>query len=180
MGPGAKTIKKNTNSTQNKSETHHAKQYEVTSFLSTDCELSTETCSKNVYSLGPKCLENGTNSRRSAEVWKIHWGSNVRKWISETVYYFLRHYPPSENVVWNMRKSLERASISFIPGYAYYFVHQLAPLSYWFIFCETWWWFVGSLLISYDRKFMRWPQTLSSNCVSIHYLGQKSTQFPEC
>ena len=53
---GAKTIKKNTNSTQNKSETHHAKQYEVTSFLSTDCELSTETCSKNVYSLGPRCL----------------------------------------------------------------------------------------------------------------------------
>ncbi len=51
--PGAKTIKKNTNSTQNKSETHHAKQYEVTSFLSTYCELSTETCSKNVYSLGP-------------------------------------------------------------------------------------------------------------------------------
>ena len=42
--PGAKTIKKNTNSTQNKSETHRAKQYEVTSFLSTDCELSTETC----------------------------------------------------------------------------------------------------------------------------------------
>ena len=52
-GLGAKTIKKNTNSTQNKSETHHAKQYEVTSFLSTDCELSTEICSKNVYSLGP-------------------------------------------------------------------------------------------------------------------------------
>ena len=51
---GAKTIKKNTNSTQNKSETHRAKQYEVTSFLSTDCELSTETCSKNVYSLGPR------------------------------------------------------------------------------------------------------------------------------
>ena len=51
--PGTKTIKKNTNSTQNKSETHRAKQYEVTSFLSTDCELSTETCSKNVYSLGP-------------------------------------------------------------------------------------------------------------------------------
>ena len=51
--PGAKTIKKNTNSTQNKSETHRAKQYEVTSFLSTVCELSTETCSKNVYRLGP-------------------------------------------------------------------------------------------------------------------------------
>ncbi len=50
--PGAKTIKKNTNSTQNKSQTHRAKQYEVTSFLSTDCELSTETCSKNVYSRG--------------------------------------------------------------------------------------------------------------------------------
>ena len=45
--------KENTNSTQNKSQTHHAKQYEVTSFVSTDCELSTETCSKTVYSLGP-------------------------------------------------------------------------------------------------------------------------------
>ena len=52
----AKTIKKNTNSTQNKSQTHRAKQYEVTSFLSTDCELSTETCSRNVYSLGPRPL----------------------------------------------------------------------------------------------------------------------------
>ena len=52
--PGAKTIKKNTNSTQNKRQTHRAKQYKVTSFLSTDCELSTETCSKNVYSLGPR------------------------------------------------------------------------------------------------------------------------------
>ena len=50
---GAKTKEKHTNSTQNKSETHRDKQYEVTSFLSTDCELSTETCSKNVYSLGP-------------------------------------------------------------------------------------------------------------------------------
>ena len=28
----------------------------VTSFLSTDCELSTNTCSKNVYNLGPSCL----------------------------------------------------------------------------------------------------------------------------
>ena len=53
--PGAKTIKKNTNSTQNKSQTHRAKQYEVTSLLSTNCELSTETCSKNVYSLGTGC-----------------------------------------------------------------------------------------------------------------------------
>ena len=53
---GAKTIKKNTNSTQNKSQTHRAKQYEVMSFLSTDCELSTETCSKNVYSLSPRCF----------------------------------------------------------------------------------------------------------------------------
>ena len=63
---GAKTIKKNTNSTQNKSETHHAKQYEVTSFLSTDCEFSTETCSKNVYSLGqfpPKKLSVAILSR---------------------------------------------------------------------------------------------------------------------
>ena len=51
---GAKTINNNTYSTQNKSQTHRAKQYEVTSFLSTDCELSTETCSKNVYILGPR------------------------------------------------------------------------------------------------------------------------------
>ena len=54
---GAKTIKKNTNSTQNKFQTHRAKQYEVTSILSTDCELSTETCSKNVYSLGPRSTQ---------------------------------------------------------------------------------------------------------------------------
>ena len=55
VSQGAKTIKKNTNSTQNKSQTHRAKQqYEVTSFPSTDCELSTETCSKYVYSLGPR------------------------------------------------------------------------------------------------------------------------------
>ena len=54
VGPGAKTIKKNTNSTQNKSQTHCAEQYKVTSFLSTDCELSTNPCSKNVYSLGPR------------------------------------------------------------------------------------------------------------------------------
>ncbi len=53
---GAKTIKKNTNSTQNKSQSHCAKQYKVTSFLSTDCELSIETCSRNVYSLGPRCI----------------------------------------------------------------------------------------------------------------------------
>ena len=46
-------MNQNRNSTQNKSQTHRAKQYEVTSFLSTDCELSTDTCSKNVYSLGP-------------------------------------------------------------------------------------------------------------------------------
>ena len=56
LAPGAKTIKKNTNSTHDKYQTHNAKQYEVTSFLSTDCELSTETCSKNVYRLGPWCI----------------------------------------------------------------------------------------------------------------------------
>ena len=67
---GAKTIKKNTNSTQNKSQTHRAKQYEVTSFLSTDCELSTKTCSKNVYSLGPWSthLEHNKHSHVSFEV----------------------------------------------------------------------------------------------------------------
>ena len=54
VSPGAKTIKKNTNSTPNKSQAHRAKQYKVTSFLGTDCKLSTETCSKNVYSLGPR------------------------------------------------------------------------------------------------------------------------------
>ena len=61
---GAKTIKKNTKSTQNKCQTHHAKQYEVTSFLSTDCELSTETCSKNVYSLGFWSIRESTHLLR--------------------------------------------------------------------------------------------------------------------
>ena len=32
---------------------------------------------------GGKCLEIGTNSRKSADVWKIHLGSNVRKRISK-------------------------------------------------------------------------------------------------
>ena len=32
---------------------------------------------------GGKCLECGTNSRRSADVWEIHPGSNIRKRISE-------------------------------------------------------------------------------------------------
>ena len=63
---GAKTIKKNTNSTQNKFQTHRAKQYEVTSFLSTDCELSTETCSKNVYSLGSWCRNNRKEKKTEA------------------------------------------------------------------------------------------------------------------
>ena len=65
---GAKTtIMKNRNSTQNKSQTHRAKQYKVTSFLSTDCELSTETCSKNVYSLGPRLF--GQIVRRKKQHW---------------------------------------------------------------------------------------------------------------
>ena len=51
---GAKTIKKKKNSTQNKSQTQRARAHDITSFLSTDCELSTETCSKNVYSLDPR------------------------------------------------------------------------------------------------------------------------------
>ena len=51
--PGAKAIKKNTNSTQNKFQTHRAKQYEVTSFLSTDCELSTRHARKTFIVLAP-------------------------------------------------------------------------------------------------------------------------------
>ena len=54
--PGAKTIKKTKNLTQNKSQTQRARAYKVTSFLSTDCELNTEMCSKNFYSLGPRTL----------------------------------------------------------------------------------------------------------------------------
>ena len=52
--PGAKTIEKKKNSTRNKSQTQRARAYEVTSFLSTDCEFGTETCSKDVYSLRPR------------------------------------------------------------------------------------------------------------------------------
>ena len=46
-----KTIKKKKNSTQNKSQTQRARAYKVTSFLITDCESSTETCSKNVCTI---------------------------------------------------------------------------------------------------------------------------------
>ena len=51
---GPKTTKKNTNSTPNKSQTQCARAYKVTSFLSTDCELSTNPCSIFLYSLGPR------------------------------------------------------------------------------------------------------------------------------
>ena len=51
--PGPKTIKKKTNSTPNKYQTQHARAYKVTSFLSTDCELSTDPCSRFLYSIGP-------------------------------------------------------------------------------------------------------------------------------
>ena len=52
LAPGPKTTKKNTNSTPNKSQTQCARAYGVTLFLSTDCQLSTETCSRFLYSLG--------------------------------------------------------------------------------------------------------------------------------
>ena len=50
---GPKTIKKN--STQKNPKPTKLEDKKVMSFLSTDCELSTETCSKNVYSLDPWC-----------------------------------------------------------------------------------------------------------------------------
>ena len=53
--PGTNTIKKNKNSTQNKSKTQRARAYTVTSCPSTDCELSTETWSKKVDSIGLWC-----------------------------------------------------------------------------------------------------------------------------
>ena len=80
MGPRAKTIKKNTNSTQNKSQTHRAKQYEVKSFLSTDCELSTETCSKNVYSLGPLTLTKAEqNLLERTELRMLRWMMGIKR-----------------------------------------------------------------------------------------------------
>ena len=56
-------IKKNTNSTPNKSQTQRAGPWEVASFLSTDCELSTNPCSRFLCSLGPWLT---TNDRASA------------------------------------------------------------------------------------------------------------------
>ena len=58
LAPGPKTTKKKKNFTQNKSQTQSARAYEVTSFLSTDYELSTDTCSKNVYTGFVHILEN--------------------------------------------------------------------------------------------------------------------------
>ena len=54
-----KTIKKNTNSTPKTSQTQRAGAYKVTSFLSIDCELSTNPYSRFLnYSLGPwSCLD---------------------------------------------------------------------------------------------------------------------------
>ena len=64
----AKTIKKNTNSTPNKSQTHRAKHYEVTSFLSTDCELST------VYSIGPRMISKRRDCRLMKCMTVLHGG----------------------------------------------------------------------------------------------------------
>ena len=44
----AQDYKEKKNLTQNKSQTQRARSYKVMSFLRTDCELSTETCSKKV------------------------------------------------------------------------------------------------------------------------------------
>ena len=75
--PGAKTIKKNTNSTRNKRQTYRAKQYKVTSFLSTDCELSTNPCSKNVYSLGPRPLTKPMLITCTSEFLSQHFGTKA-------------------------------------------------------------------------------------------------------
>ena len=56
---GPRLKRKTQNLTQNKRQTYRAKQYKVTSFLSTDCELSINPCSKNVYNLGPRGVEVG-------------------------------------------------------------------------------------------------------------------------
>ena len=62
--PWGQDYKKKKNSTQSKSQTHNARAYKVTSFLSTDCELSTETCSRFVYSLGPLSIWRSLNRLR--------------------------------------------------------------------------------------------------------------------
>ena len=50
-------MQKNTNSTPNDSQTQRARTCEVRSFLSTDCELSTNPCSRFLYSIGPRSLK---------------------------------------------------------------------------------------------------------------------------
>ena len=79
---GARTIKKNTNSTQNKSQTHRAKRYEVTSFLSTGCELRTETCSKIVYNLGPRSVFTTTSFCTGIEVILCSAGVTLCRFLS--------------------------------------------------------------------------------------------------
>ena len=51
--PGPKIIKKNTNSTPNKSQTQRARAYKVTSFLSTDCALAPRHVRDLLIVLGP-------------------------------------------------------------------------------------------------------------------------------
>ena len=53
---GTKIIKKNTKLDSKQTSNVPCYQYKVTSFLSTDCELSTNPCSKNVYNLGPRTV----------------------------------------------------------------------------------------------------------------------------
>ena len=108
---GAKTIKKNTNSTQNISQTHRAKQYEVTSFLSTDCELSTETCSKNVYSLGPKWRISPVLCYLFCTWWLLYYfqcGDWVLMWYERNVMYSVCIYVIKSWVMSFQQKKLNR------------------------------------------------------------------------
>ena len=71
----AQDYKENTNSTPNKYQTQLARAYEVTSFLSTDCELNTNPCSRFLYSLGPlsycNCIAIISSSLHSAVVFLV-------------------------------------------------------------------------------------------------------------
>ena len=58
LRPGPKTIKKRQNATQNKSQTQRARAYTVTSFLSTDCVLSTGHAKKTFIISGLGVVEN--------------------------------------------------------------------------------------------------------------------------
>ena len=78
----------------------------VTSFLSTDCELSTGTCSKNIYSLGPSIAK---YSQNVGCMYRLLKDRNVPKKAKQIIHQtIVRPTLIFESECWTLTKRLEQ------------------------------------------------------------------------